>query len=52
MGGLRHERVACFHANAYVWEPEDTVQLSGVTIFSMRHDTFYVSRGQMTKRVI
>lgn len=52
MGGLRHERVACFHANAYVWEPEDTVQLSRVTIFSVRHYTSYVSRVQMTKRAI
>lgn len=52
MGGLRQEHIACFHANAYVWEPEDIVQLSRVTISSVRHYISYVSRHEITKRSI
>lgn len=52
MGGLRHKRFVCFHANAYVWEPEDIVQLSRISIFSMRHYTSSVWRSEMTERSI
>lgn len=52
MGDLRHKRVVCFHANAYVWKPEDIVQLSRMAIFSVRHHTSLVWRGEMTKRSI
>lgn len=52
MGDLRHNRVVCFHANAYVWKPEDIVQLSRMAIFSVRHHTSSVWRGEMTKRSI